>query len=444
MANRYLIVGFGQTGWSCARYFLKQGVAFAINDSREQPPCVARLSSLDSHIRVELGHFSPELFDWATHLVVSPGVSLSQPLIAKAMTQGKSLLSDVELFCSQVSLPIIAITGSNGKSTVATMVYQMLLTMGKRAVLAGNIGLPVLDILDQDLPQVLVLELSSFQLERLSSLSATVATVLNICPDHLDQHHSMDSYMSAKQHIYDGCQNAVFNRQQSWLYAPKIIATGTSFGLDKADAGHWGILETEGKRYMACGQQPLLAVQQLASQHDYFVLNALAALALGEAYGICREDMAAALMNFEALPHRCQLVGQFAAVHWYNDSKATNVGATVAVVESVASRCQGRLMLIAGGVAKGADFSLLRAVVDRCVSTVILMGEAAPQLEQCLQGAADIRRASSLAQAVALAAAIARAGDGVLLSPACASFDRFDNFEHRGREFMSLVQDIYR
>lgn len=442
--DKQVVVGLGLTGLSCARYLSRTGQTFSIVDSRSQPPGLAEFNEEFPDVALSLGAISDADLAGASLLVVSPGVSLTEPAIAKAIDQGVAVCGDIDLFCAAATAPIIAITGSNGKSTVTTLLGLMVEACGKQVGVGGNIGIAALDLLTLDTPDYYVLELSSFQLERAGELRLSAATVLNISADHMDRYSSVATYSAAKHKIYQSANTRVFNRADP-LTQPASIAADTScysFGLDAPGPLGFGLITQQGREYLAYQDQLLMPVDQLSMVGRHNIENALAALALGYAAGLEMKAMLAALTDFTGLAHRCQWVGQWQGVKYYNDSKATNVGATIAAVEGL----QGQIIksvLILGGESKGADFSPLIAVVAQHVRAVVLIGEASDELQKLLIEAIPAlacKRADNIDAAVAAAAQLAQTGDAVLLSPACASFDMFANYQQRGEHFSSAVR----
>ena len=438
-APRTLIIGLGVTGLSCARFLARQGVEVAVTDSREQPPALDEIRRELPDVALFLGGFDAEVFARAERILVSPGVSLREPLLLDARRRGVEIIGDIELFARSVAAPVIAVTGSNGKSTVTTLVGEMARRAGHDVRVGGNLGTPALDLIESFEPDLYVLELSSFQLETVTSLHCLAATVLNISPDHLDRYSGMADYAHAKQQIYAGAAVQVVNRDDA---AAAALATAdgkvVSFGLDRPDGQNFGVVPDAEGDWIVRGDERWLRADQLRIPGRHNLANALAALALGEAAGLDRQAMLQVLREFQGLPHRTQWVAEHAGVAWYNDSKATNIGATLAAVQGF----DGPLVLIAGGQGKGADFSQLAAGLAGRVRSVVLLGEAAEEIERALAGQVPTLRAGSLKQAVHQAAQLAQAGDRVLLSPACASFDMFDNYRQRGELFIQAVQEL--
>ncbi len=439
LRSKTLIVGLGKTGLSCARFFAARGIPAAVIDSREDPPGLESLRSELPDTALFLGRFDPVVFEEAEQLVVSPGVSLKEPLIQQALARGIPVIGDVELFATQAPAPVVAITGSNGKSTVTSLLGEMAQQAGLRVKVGGNLGEPALDLLDED-AQLYVLELSSFQLETTRSLCPAAAVVLNLTPDHMDRYDDVGAYGAAKAVIYQGAHKRIFNLDDAAVMAMRQGGgDDLFFTLGEPETGCFGLRRYEGAVWICQGEQKLMPAADLPVPGSHNRANALAALALGSAIGLRMEGMLAALRRFHGLPHRTQFVAEHQGVRWYNDSKGTNVGACVAALEGLDSETEGKTVLIAGGECKGADFAPLVPVVACAVRAVVLIGRDAPSLERVLTGIVPLYHAEDMDEAVQAAAQQARPGDRVLLSPACASFDMFDNYEDRGRCFMDAV-----
>ena len=437
--HRVLIVGLGMTGLSCARYLSSHGIEVAVTDSREQPPGLETLRTELPDVAVFTGSFDEQVFASADELIVSPGVSLKHPLIQQAISAGKKVLGDVELFAQQVTAPVLVVTGSNGKSTVTSLLGIMAREAGLDARVGGNIGKPVLDLPSEQEPDCYILELSSFQLEYTHSLNAQVATVLNISEDHMDRYDSLEDYITAKQRAFRGSGVMVLNRDDlRVMNLAEPVRKIITFGLDEPEKSDYGIRRQNGDVLLCRGESVLLKGNELLIPGLHNVANALAALAIGEAAGFAQSAMIEAIRGFKGLAHRSQFVAEINDVRWYNDSKATNVGATAAALNGL----EEPVVLIAGGEGKGADFTDLKAPVKQKARAVILIGKAAGEIAQVLEEAVETRFASDMSEAVNLANEIARPGDSVLLSPACASFDMFKNFEHRGEVFMKAVRGL--
>lgn len=438
-----VIVGLGKTGVSCARHLATQGANLAITDSREHPPGLEEVQALTPPIPMSLGEFDAELCNKAGRLIVSPGVSLETPAVANAIAKGIPAIGDIELFALQANAPVIAITGSNGKSTVTTLVGEMARNAGLAAQVGGNLGIPALDLLTIPAPDVYVLELSSFQLETTYSLQPKAAVLLNLSEDHMDRYHSMTDYLIAKQRIYQRCHTAIINRDDpiTWKNLP-LKNHVVSFGLDTPLPEQFGLRQINDVWYLAKGETALIATRELFIKGRHQLANALASLALGEAIGLPMASMLETLHRFHGLAHRCQWVATYHEVEWYNDSKATNVSAAQAAIEGLGAEVTGKLVVIAGGLGKNADFSPLYKSLQNHARLLILIGQDAPQIAQTLQGSVAIDHAASLEEAVAIAHAKATSGDAVILAPACASFDMFKNFEHRGDAFITAVRTL--
>jgi UDP-N-acetylmuramoylalanine--D-glutamate ligase len=434
-----LIVGLGKTGLSVARFLHRQGEAVTVIDSRATPPALAELRRELPDIEVHVDGFDPAVFARAQRLIVSPGISVQEPVIAAAQQRGAEIIGDIELFARRADAPVIAITGSNGKSTVTTMVGAMLARAGLPVQVGGNLGRPALDLLQDTPPAAYVLELSSFQLETTHSLNARAAVVLNVSPDHMDRYATLAEYADAKHRIYRGDGVMVLNADDSAVVAMQEMGRKViPFTLREPPVNAYGLIEAQDRLWLARGDERLIAADELRITGRHNFANALAALALGEAMNIDHAARLAALREFAGLSHRTQWVRERDGVQWYNDSKGTNIGATLAAIEGM----DGPMILIAGGQGKGADFTALRGAVADKVRAVILFGEDAPQLAEALDGVTQIYRSSDMEDAVHQAARLAQAGDTVLLSPACASFDMFDNYEHRGEVFMEAVRRL--
>ena len=431
-----LVVGLGKTGLSAVRALRSLGAEVMVTDTRPEPPGLAELARDFPTVPCYLGGFPAAVLAKAQRLLVSPGLPLQTPAIAAA-ARGLPVWSDIELFARLARAPLAAITGSNGKSTVTTLLGAMAARAGVAVAVGGNLGVPALDLLTQPGVDLYVLELSSFQLASTHRLDARVATVLNLSPDHLDWHPDLDAYRRAKQRIFRGDGWQVLNADDPAVAAMAEPGRRTvSFTLAAPGPADFGLRRRAGERWLARGEACWLRVAELKLQGDHNLANALAALALGQALGLEREPMLAALRDFTGLPHRTQLVLERHGVRWYDDSKGTNVGATLAAVQGL----PGPLVLIAGGDGKGQDFGPLAAALAPKVRALVLLGRDAPAIAAAVQDRVPIHRAEGMAGAVALAARLAEPGNSVLLSPACASFDLFRNYEERGQVFAAEVR----
>ena len=435
-----VVVGLGATGMSCARYLYRRGLPFVVIDTRPDAPGLAACRQEMPDVPVYAGVYPVELVTGATELVVSPGVALDTQVVAQARDAGVNIVGDIDLFVREATVPVLGITGSNAKSTVTELVGQMARDAGLKAGVGGNLGTPALDLLN---PQcaLYVLELSSFQLERAGDLGLEVATVLNVSPDHLDRHGSMPRYHQAKHRIFRGCRKAVVNRDDP-LTIPLVAdeVEVLSWRMGEPELGGFGLRQLEGRETLCHGFDAILPSDELSLPGRHNVANALAALALGYAAGFPLESMAVTLRQFSGLPHRCQKVAEIQGVSYVNDSKGTNVGATLAALNGLGD--VRNIVLIAGGQGKGADFTLLRSAVATRCKGVILLGEDAPQMQAALQDSAPVTRVASMEEAVRAAASTSAVGDVVLLSPACASFDMFTGYTHRGEVFCQAVERL--
>ncbi len=434
--RKALVLGLGDTGLSMAKWLARRGAVVRVADTRAAPPRLADLRRSLPGVAADCGPFREESFAGIDLIGISPGVPLSEPSVRRAVVAGIEVL-------------VIAVTGTNGKSTVTALAGAMAKAAGADCEVAGNIGPAVLDALmrREELGRAAglwVLELSSFQLETTHSLAADAAAVLNITEDHLDRYRGLDDYARAKARVFSGDGIQVLNRGDPRSLSMALPGRKTiTFGLDvPRRAEDWGLIERGGEPWLAQGANLLLAVREMKLVGLHNAANALAALALCRALGLPLEPLLAALREFKGLPHRVERVGETAGVRWYDDSKGTNVGSTVAALAGLARR-DSKIVLIAGGDGKGQDFSPLKDAVARSVRALVLIGRDAPLIEAAVAGARiPVRRAASMEEAVSFAAQAARSGDAVLLSPACASFDMFRDYRHRGEAFREAVEGI--
>ncbi len=440
-----VVVGLGKTGASCVRYLASLGMPAAVTDSRRDPPGLAELGPLAGTLDMRLGGFDLSLLDGACQVLMSPGVSLEEPIAAQARARGIEVLGDIELFARAVRAPVIGITGTNGKSTVTSLVAAMAAAAGRRVLAGGNLGRPALDLLAEPVPDLYVLELSSFQLETTRSLEPLAAVVLNVTADHMDRYASIEDYARAKQLIFaraatmvltvdDPPVAAMGGRARRGAARPAQVVT---FSIERADAD-FTLVRRGSQSFLARRGAPVLEASRMKISGAHNAANALAALALGEAAGLPLAAMLTALERFPGLAHRSEWVADIAGVRYVDDSKGTNVGATLAAVSGMS----GPLVVIAGGDGKGQDFAPLAAAFRHKVRHVVLIGRDANAIESVLTGVCPTERASSLPAAVAAAAAAARRGDTVLLSPACASLDMFRDYNHRGEVFAAAVRAL--
>lgn len=437
-----LVVGLGKSGAASARFLSAKGARLVLTDSRAEPPGLESLRSAVPAAKWHVGKLeAPEPLSQFSLAVLSPGISLEEPFVMRLREAGVDIVGDIELFAREAHAPVIGITGSNGKSTVTTLVGEIARTAGLRVGVGGNLGTPALDLLDEAL-QLYVLELSSFQLETTESLHLVAAAMLNISPDHLDRHHTLEGYIKAKARIYARTETAVVNREDRATHTGAHTARRVvSFGLDEAGSGHYGLIESDGDRWLTAPDPVsrettrVLCVRDLKIQGLHNVANALAALALADAAGIDRAASQRALREFGGLPHRCEWVADRDGITWINDSKGTNVGATLAALQGL----DGPLVWLGGGQGKGQDFTALQAPLKQKAKVAIVFGQDAARLEHDLGKAVAVHSVPDLKAAVALARELASKGDRVLLSPACASLDQFKNYEERGAVFRTLV-----
>lgn len=438
--QRAAVVGLGTTGISCVRYLRSQGYEVRAFDTRPEPPGRDRLLRDFPDLETHTGSLDPVLFRDMDFAVVSPGVPLQHPQLQQVRAQGVELLGDVELFARANRRPVIAITGANGKSTVTTLVGEMCRNAGLQAAVAGNIGLPVLDALTAPPPDLYVLELSSFQLETTSSLNAAAATVLNITPDHMDRYAGLEEYAAAKARIFNGDGLMVLNRDDAWVLSmARPGRRQVTFALRAPeDADEYGLVQRADGPWLAAGERLLMPCAEVRLQGAHNWANVLAAFALVAAVELPVTAARAAAATFPGLRHRAEVVGERDGVVWINDSKGTNVGATAAALAGMVRP----VVLIAGGDGKAADFRVLRDAVAGRVRALVLIGRDGPVIAGALQDLCPVTYASDLSDAVRKAAHVAHRGDVVLLSPACASFDMFRNFEHRGDVFRDAVRDL--
>lgn len=440
VASFTAILGLGKTGMSYARYLAQQAKPFIVMDSRQEPPELTTFRQEFPHTPVYRGPFDNTMLEQADEILISPGIALQEPAISRQIVAGKSVMGDVELFARVAKAPITAITGSNGKSTVTTLLGNMVVEAGLKVQVAGNIGLPVLDVLAQPVPDWYIVELSSFQLETTKSLQPYAAIILNITEDHMDRYATFADYKQAKHRIFNQCQYQVYNRQDKHTQPADTTVDAISFGLDKPQAGTFGIVEYQQQLWLAKAEQLLIPTRELRLVGKHNWANALAALALGDAMQLPMAAMLTALKKFGGLAHRCEWVAEKNSVHWYNDSKATNVGAAIAAIEGLGQTLTGKLLVLAGGVGKEADFSPLSQLLAKYARAIILFGLDAAKLGKIVPASVSQFQVQTMEDAVQIATQYAQAGDAVLLAPACASFDMFNNFEHRGDVFKALVK----
>lgn len=438
-----VVVGLGKTGASCVRYLIKRGDRVSATDSRRAPPGLAELGELAASVDLRLGGFDQSLLQDASQVLMSPGLSLEEPIARLARARGIEVLGDVELFARAVQAPVIGITGTNGKSTVTTLVARMAAAAGRKVLAGGNLGEPALDLLERPKPDLYVLELSSFQLETTTSLVLQAAVVLNVSADHLDRYPSVAAYSQAKGRIFANASSVVLNADDPWVMAMRdtryrsAAARILTFSIERADTD-FSLLRSGTQIFLARRGEKLLDIARMKISGMHNAANALAALSLGEAVGLPTAPMLQALESFPGLPHRASWVADVGDVRFIDDSKGTNVGATIAAVAGM----PGPLVVIAGGEGKGQDFTPLSEVFRGKVRATVLIGKDAPAIVAALKGVCETRNAASMPAAVAEALQVAQPGDTVLLSPACASFDMFRDYGHRGDVFAAAVMAL--
>lgn len=439
-SNVKAVIGTGITGLSVARFLAAKQQAFVLLDTRTNPPNLEKVQQEFPGITIECGELNPQTLLACDEIIVSPGVAIATSAIEHAKNAGIPIVGDIELFVRYATAPIVAITGSNAKSTVTTLVGEMAKAADITVAVGGNLGTPALELLD-DSVELYVMELSSFQLETVTKLNAKVATILNISADHLDRYDNMRAYILAKLRIYFGAEHIVVNRNDVLTHPPLAAGVKPIYFGGKADFGSFGLTEENGEEYLAKNLTPLMPSRELIIRGRHNVDNALAALALGDAAGIPMNAMLTALKSFKGLKHRCEFVAIKNGVEFYNDSKGTNIGSTLAAIHGLARDPQ-QLIVILGGEGKGQDFTELAPVLKAINCQVVLIGRDAAIIEKAITGTTRITHASSMQDAVGKALQLASSGDAVLLSPACASFDMFKNYEDRGDKFCAAVQEL--
>lgn len=438
-----IVAGLGKTGLSIARYLRRKNRPFMAYDTREHPADLEAFLTEFPDVDVYLKDVPDDVFLMLSEIISSPGVSLDTPLMQKARDNHIPIYGDIECLAREITAPVIAITGTNGKSTVTTLVGEMAKAAGKHVAVAGNIGTPVLDLLGTGVQYDLwVLELSSFQLDLTHSLATVAATILNISADHLDRHHSLQAYITAKQRVYHQSTTLIYNRNDALTRPEEKGCQVCSFGLDNPAEGQWGVMVDADQTYLAYGANGLMSVEDMKIKGCHNWSNALAACALAHTVGIDFESMKTVLKHFPGLPHRAQWVRTLNGVDWINDSKGTNIGATSSAISGIGGSMQGKIVLIAGGQGKGADFTELQKPIAGHVRTLVLIGADADKMEQALTSVVHVVRASTLEEAVRIAHQQAKSGDVVMLSPACASQDMFRDFNDRGQVFASAVDAL--
>ena len=442
-----VIVGLGATGLSCVKYFAAMGEKVKVVDSRDEPPGLAALKERYPDVEYELGDFNLETFLTAKELVVSPGLSIRSPEIVAAKQAGVPITGDIDIFSKQAASPIIAVTGSNGKSTVVAILAEILRKAGKNFGLGGNLDgdnfKPALDLILEGEKELYLLELSSFQLETTESLGAAVATILNLSADHMDRYDGIDDYHRAKLRVFSGCKQVVINRDVKESYPLEENGAAVwDFGFGQPGLNGLGLLQEGEDQYLVHQLEKIVSVNELKVFGQHNISNVLAAVALAMAIDIDMDAIKASIIEFCGLQHRCQWVATIDGVDFYNDSKGTNVGATLAAIEGLGEHISGHIVLIAGGIAKGADFAALVPAINKWGKMMVLIGQDAAEIASYFDTETQTYFASDMQDAVRVAMGYSTAGDAVLLSPACASFDMFENFQDRGFAFMKSVETL--
>lgn len=446
-SNRRAVIGAGLTGRSVARFLSTRNIPFDWYDTRKSKVEISMSESEQLDTPLQFGQIKPDQLCGYDEIILSPGIAKSESYITKAQEAGSRVVGDIELFARHSDIPVAAITGSNGKSSVTTLLAEVVQACGRNAIAAGNVGEPVLDQLDRDY-DLFVLELSSFQLETTSSLTPVVAVILNMSPDHMDRYPSMIAYHAAKQRIHSGAAALVSNRDDL-LTQPMLADTQrhSSFGFDQPDLGHYGLRNRDGTVYVAHGIDSLFPVENIELKGRHNLANVMAVLAMSDFLGLDRQIAAEVVCSFKGLPHRCELVSDKNNQRWINDSKATNIGAAVAAIEGLCDEVSGQFILIAGGQTKDQEFADFGKLVSEKIDQLILLGEGAEAIAQsviveAIKSETKISFAENMQDAVAIAAENAGPQGCVLLSPACASFDQFAGYQDRGDQFRAAVDAL--
>ena len=438
--SQKIIYGLGDTGLSTARYLYSKGDRFCVYDTFKNPPLLKTLKKEMPDIRFFSGKQRLPEAVGQIEILLSPGVSPVDSFLRNAISAGATVKSDLDLFFLEVDVPVVGITGSNGKSTVTELVGKMAQESGFEAAVGGNLGPPALELLENN-AEMFILELSSFQLENSGPLNLSVAAILNLSPDHLDRHKTMASYRSAKERIFSRCKTAVINFTDEITYSNNLNDCEVlKWGFDEPASGAIGLSGEFPNVYICFGKRKIMRVDEVRLTGKHNLANSLAALAIGISSGFSIESMCRVLKDFSGLAHRCELILSKAGVDWINDSKATNVGATRAALEGLGDK--KNVVLIAGGVAKGANFESLLVPIKKHCKQVILIGESAIKISETISHEVKVSRVTSIEEAVQLSKNISAAGDLVLLSPACSSLDMFQNYIDRGNTYARAVLDI--
>ncbi len=455
-SNLQVVIGLGQSGLATVNYLVKQGYQVAVTDGNPAPKLANELPQ-EVGVR-KFGEIDSELLLSAKRIIISPGVALEQPSVAQALQANIPVVSDIQVFHEELTkrdkhVPIIAITGSNAKSTVTTLVGEMAKNAGVKVGVGGNIGVPALTLLDDMDMELAVLELSSFQLETVTDLNAQVATILNLSPDHLDRHGSIENYLAEKQRIFQEVKSVVVNQDDD-LTKPNItVEKQLTFGSDIPQGDNYGLLTENGEVYLVKGTEKLLNSNELKVKGQHNQLNILSALALGELVSLPMDSMLQTCREFAGLPHRCQFIKNIKGVDYFNDSKGTNIGSTISAIKGLgesywASDKNAKIVLILGGQSKGQDFSEMVGLINQFVSDIYFIGEDAEIIEQQLttgglMQSVHCEQSETLDKAMASITKLDNPNiQAVLLSPACASLDQFANYAKRGDRFIELVEQL--
>jgi UDP-N-acetylmuramoylalanine--D-glutamate ligase len=445
-----LVAGAGRSGISAAHFLLNHGARVILTDTKTQAslePSISGLLNLASHsneLILELGGNREESFAQCDLVVVSPGIPLVLPLFEISRKAGIPVIAEVELAYRHLQGKIIGITGSNGKTTTTTLVSELLTGAGLKAHTAGNIGTPLIDFVENSTPEdIHVVELSSFQLEAIHEFCPQIGSILNLTPDHMDRYRSFEDYIAAKQRIFMNQKQASFavlNADDLRTAAMKNKMSAQPVLFSRQNSVEYGAFVRNGRVIYRNeqGEQDLLAISAIGLKGSHNLENVLAASAMAILAGAPPESLEENIRKFRAVEHRIEYVAELQGVQYFNDSKATNVDAAIKAIEAF----PGNILLIAGGRDKESDFTTLKSQVRERVKHLIVIGEAAEKLKKALSGTTDISEATSMPEAVSLCSQIATKGDVVLLAPACASFDMFQNYEHRGRVFKEAVRNL--
>jgi len=439
--NKSVIFGLGDSGLSVARFLHRQGEDFVLVDTRDIPPNIATINAEFPEHRKVFGNLDGFDLTSFSQIIISPGLARSEPIAQRAIESDIPVLGDIEIFYRNAKAPIIAITGSNGKSSVVTLVTEMLKEAGLSALCGGNIGIPALDLLTHSVPDYYVLEVSSFQLESIQDFSPNIAAILNLSPDHMDRYTSFSEYVATKFKIVEKATSIVLHHDELDVLANYNLVPTATFSGQRTSKADYKIIGEDRSLSLSVNGVASIETQTLSLRGTHNIENALAAMAITDLAGITLSAQATVLGNFSGLEHRTEFVGRWNDVTWINDSKGTNVGATVAALTGVFSaKEQG--ILIAGGVGKGADFSILRGAIAQHTPAVILFGQDASTIAAAIEGAAEVHLVADLEAAIRMANSTAEPGSTVLFSPACASFDMFTDYQQRGKIFKQLVNEV--